>query len=210
MLNADVLTFREYVMQETLPLSTIHEAVLNFLRGRNDVVLFGAQAVNAYVNESRMTQDVDLIALRAEKLAKELRDHLHNKFNIAVRIRSVASGKGFRLFQIRKEGNRHLVDIKSVDTLPNSQQIADISVMALVELIASKIISYHSRQGKPKAGTDWRDIAVLLLAHPELKTESGEVMQCLLSMEAAAPILDLWHQIVAQEITAEQDEDEFM
>ena len=48
-------------MQETLPLATIQDAVLEFLRGRTDAVVFGAQAVNAYVDEPRMTQDLSLI-----------------------------------------------------------------------------------------------------------------------------------------------------
>lgn len=46
------LTLREFAMREPLPLATIHDAVLEFLRGRQDAVLFGAQAVNAYVDES--------------------------------------------------------------------------------------------------------------------------------------------------------------
>ncbi len=60
-------------MHEQLPLTTIHDAVLEFLRGRDDVALFGAQAVNAYVSEPRMSQDVDLISTRAAELAEELR-----------------------------------------------------------------------------------------------------------------------------------------
>ncbi len=56
MINADVLTFQEFAMRETLPLSKIQEAILEFLQGRTDVVLFGAQAVNAYVSDPRMTQ----------------------------------------------------------------------------------------------------------------------------------------------------------
>ena len=94
MLNADVLTFQEFVMHETLPLSKIHEAVLEFLQGREDVVLFGAQAVNAYVSEPRMTQDVDLLSIRAKDLAEELRVFLSERFHIAVRIREVAEGCG--------------------------------------------------------------------------------------------------------------------
>ena len=54
MLNADVITFQEFVMHEPLPLSKIQEAVLEFLQGRTDAVLFGAQAVNAYVSEPRV------------------------------------------------------------------------------------------------------------------------------------------------------------
>ena len=49
------LTLREFAMREPLPLATIHDAVLEFLRGRQDAVLFGAQAVNAYVDESPRT-----------------------------------------------------------------------------------------------------------------------------------------------------------
>ena len=66
-------------MHETLPLSKIQEAVLEFLQGRDDVVLFGAQAVNAYVSEPRMTQDVDLLSPRAKDLAEELREYLSEK-----------------------------------------------------------------------------------------------------------------------------------
>ena len=59
MFGADVLTFREFMMGESLPLATVQQAVLEFLQGRDDVVVFGAQAVNAYVSEPRMTQDFD-------------------------------------------------------------------------------------------------------------------------------------------------------
>ena len=52
MLNAGTLTFEEFAMREQLPLATIHDAVLEFLRGRDDAVVFGAQAVNAYVGEA--------------------------------------------------------------------------------------------------------------------------------------------------------------
>lgn len=48
-------------MREQLPLAMIHEAVLEFLRGREDVVVFGAQAVNAHVSEPRMSQDINLL-----------------------------------------------------------------------------------------------------------------------------------------------------
>ena len=63
-------------MHETLPLSKIHQAVLEFLQGRDDVVLFGAQAVNAYVSEPRMTQVNDLLSTQADKLAELLRKYL--------------------------------------------------------------------------------------------------------------------------------------
>jgi len=141
--------------REPLPLSKIQGAVLEFLQGRDDAVLFDAQAVNAYVSEPRMTQDVDILSTRARDLAENLREHLSETFHIAIRVREVGEGKGFRIYQTRKEGNRHLVDLRSVDELPSSETIENVLVMSPAELIASKVISYHSRRGKPKSGTDW-------------------------------------------------------
>ena len=207
MLNADVLTFQEFAMRETLPLSKIQEAVLEFLQGRDDVALFGAQAVNAYVSEPRMTQDVDLLSTRAKDLAEELREHLSEKFRIAVRVREIGDAKGFRIYQTRKEGNRHLVDLRTVSELPNAETIENVRVLSPAELIASKVVSYHSRRGKPKSGTDWRDLAVLLLQFPELKSESGEVGNILRQSGVDEKILEVWHEIVAQDLQVE-DEDE--
>ena len=79
-------------------------------------------------------------------------------------------------------------------------------MMAPAELIASKVISYYQRQGKPKSGTDWRDLAMLLLAFPELKQESGEVLNCLTAVGASEPILELWREVVEMAIKPEEDE----
>jgi len=140
-------------MREPLPLATIHEAVLEFLRGRDDVVVFGATAVNAYVDEPLMTQDIDLMSTRARELAEELCEHLSDRFHITVRVCTVRGDKGYRLFQMHKTGNRHLVGVRPVNALPDSQTIEDIRVLTPPELIAYKVISYNSRRGKPKAGT---------------------------------------------------------
>src|SRR5216117_1055469 len=113
------LTFQEFMMREPLPLATIHDAVLEFLRGRDDAVLFGAQAVNAYVGEPRMTQDVDLLSPRAAQLAQELRDLLRDRFQVAVRVQEIGEGRGYRLFQVREAGDRDLVDIRPVETMPS-------------------------------------------------------------------------------------------
>ncbi len=201
------LTFREYAMREPVPLAMIHQAVLDFLRGLNDVAIFGAQAVNAYVEEPRMTQDVDLLSVHASEVAAQLQEHLADRFKIAVRVREVADGRGFRLFQLRKPKDRHLVDVRLVTELPPTQRVAEVLVVSPAELIANKVVSYHARRGQPKSGTDWRDIAVLLLTFPELKSETGLVLDRLTAAGAGQPVLNVWKQIVAQEITAE-DEDE--
>ena len=169
------LTFREFIMREPLPLATIHDAVLEFLRGRTDAVLFGAHAVNAYVEESRMTQDVDILSPKAPELAEELRVHLAEKFQIAIRIRTVADGKGHLLYQIRKPKNRHLVDVRAVDGLPAHQVIEKILVIPPANLIGQKVQSMVSRSGTAKRITDLADIHRLLLAFPELTATDGSV-----------------------------------
>jgi hypothetical protein len=209
MLNAGVLTFKEFATREPLPLAAIHEAVLEFLRGRDDVVVFGATAVNAYVDEPRMTQDIDLMSTRAMDLAEELREYLSERFHIAVRVRAVRGDKGYRLFQMQKTGNRHLVDVRPVESLPPSRMVEDIRILAPTELIAHKVISYRSRRGKPKAGTDWRDLAVLLLTFPELKAESGAVTEILRSLGANEEVMSEWRDLVGQEISLPEDDDEF-
>ncbi len=196
-------------MQETLPLATIQDAVLDFLRGRKDAVVFGAQAVNAYVDEPRMTQDIDLLSIQASTLAQELRDYLSERFHIAVRVREIGEGRGYRIYQVQKLGNRHLVDVRSVEQLPETQLIAQVLVIAPVDLIASKVVSYAQRRGSPKSGTDWRDLGMMLLCFPDLKRDSGPVTDLLLAMGAAPGVLDVWYELVAQDIQPGNEDDEF-
>lgn len=207
MITAGVLTFQEFRSRERLPLAVMQDAVLQFLRDRDDVALFGAQAVNAYVDEPCMTQDVDLLSPRAAELVKELRDHLRALFHIALRIRELEEGKGFRLCQVQKPKNRHLVDVRPVEVLPATKRIAKVLIVAPVELLAHKVIAYHQRQGKPKSGTDWRDLAMLLLTFPELKQEDGAVANRLKALGAGESILQVWKSLVAQKLEPADEED---
>ncbi len=201
------LTFREFIMREPLPLATIHDAVLEFLRGRTDAVLFGAHAVNAYVDESRMTQDVDILSPRAPELAEDLRVDLSDRFQIAVRVQIVANGLSHRLYQIRTPKNRHLVDIRRVDRLPAHQVVEQVQVVSPAELISQKVQSMVSRSGTPKRIMDLADVHRLLLTFPQLKSSAGPVADCLRASGAADPALDAWREIVAQEIIPENDDD---
>src|SRR5262245_54444231 len=166
MFGDGALSFREFAMREPLPLATIHDAVLEFLRGRDDAVLFGAQAVNAYVSEPRMTQDVDVASTRAEELAEELRKYLNQRFHIAVRVREVRGGIGYRVYQVRKPENRHLVDVRPVEALPPAQRVRKVLVAEPSELIANKVCSMVGRQHKAKGIIDKADLYRLLLTFP--------------------------------------------
>jgi Nucleotidyl transferase AbiEii toxin, Type IV TA system len=200
------LTLREFAMKEPLPLAKVHETVLDFLRNRDDAALFGAQAVNAYVDESRMTQDVDILSTRAAEFAEELRSHLAETFQIAVRVRVVADGQGFRIYQLRQPKNRHFAEVRQIGELPPTQLIAEVRVPLPEELIAQKLISLSGRQGQPKADTDRRDLKVLLLAFPNLKSETGPVLDRLTAAGASENALAEWRDLVATDITPEEDD----
>jgi hypothetical protein len=204
------LTFREFAMREPHPLAVIHDAVLEFLRDRTDAVLFGAQAVNAYVAESRMTQDVDIASPRAEELAEELRAFLNQRFHIAARVRDVRDGLGYRIYQVRKPTNRHLVDLRPVATLPPAQRVRKVLVVTPPELIANKVASMVGRGNKPKGFQDRADLYRLLLTFPELKLVEGPVAERLRAAEAGEDVMAAWKELVAQDIRAEEDHEEFL
>jgi len=75
--------------------------------------------------------------------------------------------------------------------------------------IASKVVALQQRRGKPKGGTDWRDLAVLLLAFPQLKKHPGPVTKHLLASSADGAVLDIWKDLVSQELSAEEEDEGF-
>ena len=202
------LTLREFAMGEALPLARIHDAVLAFLRNRDDAALFDAQAVNTYVDEPRMTQDVDILSTRAGDRADELRAHLAAAFPIAVRVQVVAGGKGFRVFQLRQPKNRHLADVRQVGELPPPRLVANVRVPLPEELVAQKLIIACNQQGQPKADTDRRDLKMLLLAFPHLKTQDGPVLERLKLAGADEHALAEWRTVVATDIQPAGDDDD--
>jgi hypothetical protein len=209
MLGDGALTFREFIMREPLPLALIHAAVLEFLRGRDDAVLFGAQAVNAYVDESRMTQDVDILSPRAQELAEEIKSFLNEKFRIAVRVRNVREGLGYRIYQIQKLKNRHLVDVRAVSAMPPHQRVENILVVTPEELIAGKVLSMIGRPKTAKGLMDAADLRRLLLTFPQLKTEYGPVHDRILAAGGTAEAIASWSELAAQEILPEDEDTEF-
>lgn len=200
------INLREIHMQESTPLGAIHQSVIEFLRGRDDVIIFGAQAVNSYVDIPRMTQDVDLLATCGKQIADELCLHLHQQFQIAVRVRTVAGGIGFRVYQIRSPTNRHLVDIRQVAELPAFHEIDGVKIIQPVELMAMKVMSAVARPNTPKGLTDEADLLRLCLAFPELKSGQGKVLNALNRLAANDNALHFWQQLAARNIQPEVDD----
>ena len=200
------LSFREFVMKETVPLAAVHTTVLTFLQDRIDTAVFGAQAVNAYVDQARMTQDVDVMAINAESLAQEISEHLHQSLQIATRVRSVASGKEYRVYQVLKPKNRHLVDVRQVEKLPACELSDRIQVVEPASLIALKVISMSVRSNTPKGLTDQADLMRLLITYPELQTNSGNVANRLIEQNADPLAMQTWETMVSSKFHPDDDD----
>lgn len=199
-------------MGEPLPLATIHDAVLQFLRGRDDAVLYGAQAVNAYVDEPRMTQDVDIMSTRAPDLAEEIRVYLNQRFHIATRVREVRGGIGYRIEECREARDRILIKVKKTEYLPPAQRIFDVLVLTPVELMCTTVVDMARHPDSPQGFIELADLRRLLLTFPELRSNSGPVRDRLEAMVAdgAIPVvLELWQKLVLEEIESEDEDAKF-
>jgi hypothetical protein len=154
-----------------------------------------------------MTQDIDLLSIAASELAETLRGHLAQKFNIAVRVLEVADQMGFRIYQVRKAKNRHLVDVRQVGHLPAARDIAGVRVIEPVELIAMKVEGLAARLHRPRGDTDRADLRRLLLAFPDLKRSDSPVRDRLAVAPGAAVLLPLWTALAAEIIEPDQDDE---
>jgi len=198
------LTFGEYVTRETPTLAEVFRVVFDHLRIRDDAVLFGSHAVNAYVEPPRATGDVDILSTDAQGVAEDLRDLLAKKFHIAVRIRSVAHGRGWRVYQIRKPKNRHLVDVRQVDALPAIRQIEGVHVVVPSELVMLKLESYVDRKHTEKGLTDKVDLYRLLRTFPTLRAARGPVGAKLADADPA--VRAAWQEILNQPLEPTDDD----
>ncbi len=203
MLLADApLTLREYMTKEEVPLALIFREILEAVRNRQDVAVFGAHAVNAYCEPERMTQDVDLLSTQATALAEELRARLATMFPIAIRVREVVPGIGYRIYQLRTPKNRHLVDIRQVPEIPETQLHEGVSVLAPMPLVIMKVKSLARRGGKEKGLSDRLDLVRLLRVFPELRTPDAGVNENLASPEEQ----QTWNSILQMNLEPDDDE----
>ena len=97
-----------------------------------------------------------------------------------------------------------MIDLRMIAEFPATETIENILVLSPVELIASKVVSFHSRKGKPKAGTDYRDLGMLLLQFPELKEKVSETLK---AKNVGEAVLETWAEIARQDFQFD-DEDE--
>jgi hypothetical protein len=203
-----VLSAREFHLREPVPLARVHEAILEFCRGREDLVVFGAQAVNVHVGQLRMTEDVDLLARAPRAVAEELAAHLRALLQIATRVRVVKPGAGFRVYQPRKEGTRHLADVRLAEVDLGEPDVKDgVRYTSAPVTLAMKVCALHKRRFAPKGATDLADVRRLLLAHPKLRQERG-VVSDLIGRIGEPGVVETWQSLLSEPLVSDAEVDE--
>lgn len=153
---------------------------------------------------------MDIASPHAAELAEEVRAFLHGRFGIDLRIMEMRKGVGYRLDQTKQPRSRHLVDVRPVSDLPPCKRVRKVLVTAPPELIANKLTCMVGRRRTLTAFQDQADLYRLLLTFPELKTEEGPVAERLRAAEAGDDVIAAWKELVAQDIRAEEDHEEFL
>ena len=194
-------------MNEPLPLYRLHEAIFDFCRGRPQLTIFGAQAVNIYTSEPRMTQDVDIFSPTPRETAEELATALHEAFRIAVRVREIAGGKAYRVYQLRNDGNRHLADVRVPEfSLDDSVERQGIRYASLPLMVALKALALSKRRMAPKGGTDLADVRRMLLARPELRAKDGPVAEAITRIGGGEDVVRVWEELRSEPAVADDDD----
>jgi hypothetical protein len=152
---------------------------------------------------------VDIASPRAEELAEELREFLNKRFHIAVRVRNIREGLGYRIYQVQKPKNRHLIDVRPVESLPPSERVNEVLVVSPAELMAEKVLSMVQRTDPAKSLIDQADLIRLLRTFPYLKTVEGAVVERLQAAGASAEVMEAWEKLVAQDIKPMDEADKF-
>ena len=204
-----MLSVTEYLMGEPVPLVRVHDAVFDFCRGREDVVVFGAQAVNFHVREQRMTQDVDLFSTQPRATAEALAAALRKSLHIAARVREVREGQGYRIYQARKQGKRHLADVRLLDfPLDDAVAANGLRFTPPALTIAMKVFALSRRRLTPKGATDLADLRRLLLAFPKLRRKNGPVAEAIARVGGGAEARAAWAALVREPIVSDEEADE--
>ncbi len=199
------LTIREFAMPHEVPLALIFRETFAQLAGK-PAAIFGAQAVNAYVDEPRMTHDLDVLSTDARGLAEEIARTVGTKLHIALRVREVKAGTGFRVYQKNRD-KRHVVDVRQVDVLPPTQSVrgtGGVKAVAPACLLAMKVRAYVARKGQVKGLSDHADIHRLLNKFPALRSASGPVADILRGDTTA---MATWRTLITERFDATRDDD---
>lgn len=141
----------------------IRQAVMQFLRGRADMVVIGAMGCNFYFtkNDIRETVDVDIVCLPndRERLAIELAECLRSKWPEAI----ITINQTVPVWHVAVD-DMVVCDICAFHAsrpLPEHTVRDGWQVATLTELIRQKAEAVRERGGTPKGLLDMRDLMLL-------------------------------------------------
>jgi hypothetical protein len=156
-----------------------------------------------------MTQDVDLLSPRPREEADALAQALGSRFRVAVHTREVGAGTGFRIYQLRREGNRHFADVRLAEfPLDDSIERDGILYVSLPTLIALKLRALSRRRLAPKGATDLADLRRLLLSNPELRSEQGPVSDAIQRIGGGEDVASTWRELLSEPTVTDEEVDE--
>lgn len=193
------LSLSEFFVPKIVPLAEIQRFVFEQLRHEPDVVIIGAQAVNAYLppHKQRNTSDIDVQSTRPRETAKRLEQALRDRFHIAVRVGQTK--RTTRIYQrATKDGGlkRFLVDVEEVAELSPHQELHGLRVVTPAELLAMKATSAAARGHRPEGLQDRADMMRLLERFPHLRA-SSEVPSRLKERAAPEAARNVWNELAA-------------
>lgn len=160
-------------------LNDLLDAILDLLRGRDDIALLGAQAVNLYVKPQRGTGDVDVATESPADLTKQIRADLARRFQVKTSVKRKPGG--YSIYWEQPTGRDKISDVRA---RPVSARVAcvirdNLRVLAPDELTVSKVAAYSDRRarGSIKADTDRADLRRLLRTFPPLRQRVGAMLR---------------------------------
>ncbi|HVT44879.1 MAG TPA: nucleotidyl transferase AbiEii/AbiGii toxin family protein [Thermoanaerobaculia bacterium] len=186
----------------------MQEVIFSFCADRPDVTVFGAQAVNLYTRVPRMSEDVDLLASDPAAAAEALAGRLGEELHVATRVREIRAGVAYRVFQVRKEGDRHLADVRLRMPLGETTVRDGIRYVSLVDLVAMKVLALSARGSAPKGATDLADLRRLLLSHPEIRSSEAGVTDTIRRFGGSVHAVEAWAELLAAPLVSDEDADE--
>ena len=101
------------------------------------------------------------------------------------------------------------MNVRLVEKLPPVERVSELLVVPPAVLIANKVIVREHRRDTPKSGTDWRDLAMLLLTFPEPRAIRGRCETDWRPAGATPAALEAWKGLVVMCILAEDEQSEF-
>jgi len=154
--------------EEPLPLATIHEAVLEFLRNRNDAALFGAQAVMLTWMSRRMT-GWDILSTPPVIWPRKLRGHLAKAFTSPHEFAKWPRERDSASINFASQRIATWRCAGRLMRFPPTQLVAE-DARAHAGGIDRAKSDWPTTRGRAnrKGGTDSRDLMLLLLAFPHL------------------------------------------